>query len=340
MALIRDSSLYKHPAAKVVNDASDIRVGIVREEVYIEENDAYTYRVDVQTGGRRYTLMCRQVEKFGDAYNYEEWKSRAGGPKVPLPSPPNYSRMVGEVVIVAHIDGGHEGIILGCLRHPSRKTKLLKDKMSYVSEYNGLETTIDDDGAWKLKFQGTAINAPLLKALPMGSPIPNPIYNPISSGSFMTFDKDGNFILSDASKVLPQTVKVDKPGGKISIISGNVSVIIEKLTQKITISNIDTEISSKKSFKISTLDTEISSTKSVKIKSAKIAIGFSGVELLDQIVKFMEQVSDMAMALSTEVHTGNMGYPTSPPLNASQYLKVKAQVEVLKASVSMIKGGL
>ena len=338
--IIRDSSLYRHPSTKMNRDESDIRVGIVREESYFVENDAYMYRVDVQTRGRRYTLMCRQAEKFGDVYNYEEWKSRAGGPKTPLPSPPNFGRMVGEVVIVAHIDGGQEGIILGCLRHPSRKSKLLKDKMSYISEYNGVETSIDNDGAYKLKFQGTPVNVALLKALPMGSPIPKAIYNPVTSGSFMGFDKDGSYTLSDANKVLPQTVKVDKPGGKISIISGSVSIIIEKLSQKITISNIDTEISSKKSFKVSTLDAEISATKSVKIKSAKIAIGFNGVELLDTIVKFMEQVSDMALALSTEVHTGNLGYPVSPPLNMADYLKVKAQVEALKTKLGLIKGGL
>jgi hypothetical protein len=338
--IIRDSSLYPHPASMPNRNESDIRIGIVREENYFTENDSYMYKVDVQTRGRRYTLMCRQAEKFGDAYNYEEWKSRAGGPKTPLPSPPNFGRMVGEVVVVAHIDGGQEGIILGCLRHPSRKSKLLKDKMSYISEYNGVETSIDNDGAYKLKFQGTPINALLLKALPAGAPIPPPIYNPLISGSFMGFDKEGSYTLSDAATVLPQTIKIDKTGGKISIISGPVSIIIEKLTQKITISNIDTEISSKKSFKITTLDTEISSLKSVKIKSAKIAIGFGGVELLDTIVKFMEQVSAMALSLSTETHTGNLGYPTSPPLNLADYIKVKAQVEILKAKVSLIKGGL
>ena len=337
---VRDSSLYRHPASRPNRNESDIRVGIVREENYYVENDTYMYNVDVQTGGRRYTLMCRQAEKFGDAYNYEEWKSRAGGPKTPLPTPPHYSKMVGEVVIVAHIDGGQEGIILGCLRHPSRKSKLLKDKMSYISEYNGVETSIDNDGAYKLKFQGTPINVALLRALPIGSPIPKAIYNPVTSGSFMGFDKDGSYTLTDANKVLPQTVKVDKPGGKISIISGSVSIIIEKLSQKISISNIDTEIKSKKSFKVSTLDAEISATKSVKIKSAKIAIGFNGVELLDTIVKFMEQVSDVCLSLSTMTHTGNLGYPTTPPLNLADYLKVKAQVEALKTKLSMIKGGL
>ncbi len=339
--IISDSSLYKHPYSVGKSKESDIRIGIVRSEIYIKENDTYSYRVDVQTRGRRYTLVCRQMEKFGDTYNYEEWKARTGGPKAPIPSPPVFARMVGEVVVVAHIDGsGDEGIILGCLRHPSRKTKLTATKLSYASEYNGLETTIDNDGAWKIKFQGTPKNAGMISKLPYGSPIPPALYDPTSSGSFLTFDKTGSFTLSDANKSLPQTIKIDKPNGKISIFSGNVSIVIEKNSKKISVVNSDTEVKSEKSFKLTTQATEINSSKTFKLKSPKIAIGSGGTELLDHICKFMDEVSKLAQALSQETHTGNFGYPTSPPLNAAAYTAVKSAVDGFKSKVSAIKGSL
>jgi len=316
--IISDSSLYKHPYSVGKSKESDIRIGIVRSEIYIKENDTYSYRVDVQTRGRRYTLVCRQMEKFGDTYNYEEWKARTGGPKAPIPSPPVFARMVGEVVVVAHIDGSGDE----------------------ASEYNGLETTIDNDGAWKIKFQGTPKNAGMISKLPYGSPIPPALYDPTSSGSFLTFDKTGSFTLSDANKSLPQTIKIDKPNGKISIFSGNVSIVIEKNSKKISVVNSDTEVKSEKSFKLTTQATEINSSKTFKLKSPKIAIGSGGTELLDHICKFMDEVSKLAQALSQETHTGNFGYPTSPPLNAAAYTAVKSAVDGFKSKVSAIKGSL
>lgn len=326
--IINDSSLWLDPNVTRQNATiNNVHVGLVREENYNTDLDIYFYKVEVQSRGLRYFLECRQMSRFGDIYNYEEWSPRTQNIKTVAPLPANWGTRVGDVVVVAHLNGSPaDGVILGSLRHPGRKSKLEKGKISYISEFNGLETTIDNEGAYKVTFKGTPVNTPLLKAI-SGQKIPPAQYNPVSSGSYFTFDKDGSFEVSDAHPLV-QSIKLDKPGGKITIASGPVTLNFTKTSGKLEMECVDSSINAKKSWSVSTLQASIEATASVKIKANQIAIGSGSVELFDTIIKLID-------AIGTLVVSSPVG-PCSPVQSAPTW----AQIEAIKAKLSLVKGSL
>lgn len=328
--IIRDSTLHDIPGVSRPNKLDgDIRVGIVREAKFNPNQDTMFYLVEVTHKGLSYILNCRQMTKFGDVYNYEEWGARnVHIPVQGLPKPISYANRVGEVVVVAHLGGSaNDGIIIGSMKHPGRKSKIKSNSIQYVSEFNGLNTSIDEDGAYKITFKGTPLTVPALNGAVATGQIPKPAYNPVSSGSYLTFEKDGSFEVSDAHPLL-QTIRIDKTNGTVQVASGMVELMISKRDGTFTVNAIDTKIDSTKSVSISTLSTSIESLKEVKIKSAKIAIGFGGVELIDSLIKIVD-------ALGTIVVSSPVG-PCSPIKSAPTW----AQLEQIKIKLSTIKGSL
>lgn len=328
--IVKDSSIWKYDKISSTQPYSgEIKIGIVREEVYDDNTDSFFYRVEATAKGKAFLMLCRQMSKFGDIYNYEEWNFRDQVLSTPVTLPTKYTNRVGEVVIVAPIDGNTiDGVILGTLKHPGRKTQIKSKKMAYASEFNGLKTTIDDDGAYKVIFQGKSITNSVLSTLVPGTPIPPAKFDPSISNSFLSMDKTGSLELNDASIALPQSIKVDKPNGKLIITSGKVTITIDKASQKIDTVCIDKSISATKSFTVSTADFSIDAKKSVKIKSPQIAIGFGGTELLDTITKLID-------AIGTVVVNSPVG-ACSPIATAPTW----PQVILLKTKLMVIKGSL
>lgn len=326
--ITKDSSLWIDPAVTRNNATIDnVHVGLVREENYDPDADIFFYKVEVQSRGLRYFLMCRQMSRFGDIYNYEEWSPRTQNTKTIAPLPPNWSTRVGEVVVVAHLNGAPaDGVILGSLRHPGRKPKISSGTMAYYSEFNGLETTIDDKGAYKLTFKGAPTNTSLLKLI-SGQKIPQPQYNPLISGSYFALSDDGSIELNDGNSVA-QSVKIDKPGGKITITSGQVSINLNKSGGKIEVECLEKSTSAKKSWTVSTLDASVEATKSIKIKGNQVAIGSDSVELIDTVLNLIDAIG--SLVVSSPVG------PCSPVKSAPTW----AQIEILKSKLSTIKGSL
>jgi hypothetical protein len=308
---------------------SGVFVGIVKSAEYDSSLDTMFYNVEVTFSGFTYALNCRQMAKFGDVYNYEEWGLRNFKAPSLTKKPVSYKARVGEVVIVAHIGGNaNDGIILGSLKHPGRKTKLTEKSIEYVSEFNGLRTTIDDAGAYKVTFNGTPTSVSSLKAAAAtGGVIAPAVYDPVKSGSYLTFEKDGSFEVSDNHPFV-QTVRLDKSNGLISIASGNVQISISKKDGSFAVSAMESKIDSTKSLTISTLSTSIESTKEFKLKSAKIAIGFGSVELIDSILKVIDAIGGLVI--------NSPNGPCSPIKNAPTW----TQIEQIKTKLSTIKGSL
>jgi hypothetical protein len=269
------------------------------------------------------------MAKFGHPYHYESFSLHKNETTPTLLPVDSYAARSGEIVVVAELPNA-EGIIIGCLKHPSRKSQLSEDS-TYLSSFNGLKKEIKTDGSYKVTFNGAFL--PTVK-LQLKAPIMLPtlpeaaIHNPLVAGSYYSFEKDGSFEVSDAAKVLPQSIKIDKTGGTTKITSGLVTINIDKKTQKIQVACIDADISAKKSFKVSSAQVEISGLTGVKIKGAKIAIGFGGVELIDSIVKLIDAIG----LLVVPHHLG----PCSPITGSPTWI----QVELIKAKLTLIKGSL
>jgi phage baseplate assembly protein gpV len=325
--IIRDSSIWKTRASYLSSpETNNINMGIIINEKYSKEIDSILYSVEVYSGYRRSVLLCTQMVKSGDFYNYEEIKLRPNINRDTKNSNQSFATRLGEMVLVACISGSDtSGVIIGSIRHPGRKAKLISKDLAYISEYNGVETSIDKDGAYKLKFQGTPTN---VKEAKDGSALPVAKYNEEISGSYLTFDNTGSFVLTDAAKEEPQVIKVDKKNGTTSITSGTVTLVIEKKTKKISIKCEDLDIESKKKTSLKTSDLSIEASKNIKIKGQKIAIGTGSNELLDILVNLIDQIG----ALTIISPNG----PCTPVQGSATWSNILA----LKNKISTIKGSL
>lgn len=76
-------------------------------------------------------------------------------------------------------------------------------------------------------------------------------------------------------------------------------------------------------------------------KANKIALGAQGIELLDQIVQFLDKLTTFIQSKdATHDHIGNLGYPTSPPETAADFVTAANDINAIKAKISQIKGSL
>jgi hypothetical protein len=333
--IVRDSSLWQEASSIANTLPGSVRVGTVIGRADSSESNTVLYLVEIIAYGRRYTLTCSQLVKHGHPYDYEQYSlspvESLKPPVVDTPIP--FGSRSGEVVVVAEMPG-NEGVILGCLKHPARGNLVDSKKTGYKSSFNGLKREIEEDGSYKVTFNGTLLPTAKaqLKSPVMLPPVALPdatIYNPLTAGSFYGFEKDGSYEVSDGSKILPQGIRIDKTGGSIKITSGLVTIAIDKKTQKVETSCIDYAVTAKKSFKVQSAEAEISGLTSVKIKGAKIAIGFGGIELIDSIIQLIDGIG----LLVVPHHLG----PCSPVAASPTWVP---QIELIKAKLQLIKGSL
>jgi len=332
---VLDSSISKigsNPSNTLAKPSGSIHMGVIRGQIDDALPFSLIYIVEAVIGGQKVMIRCRQLSKFGDPFNYEEWSLREDSLKSGARITFGFTSRVGEVVIVAPLDGKYaEGVIIGAIKHPSRAHKLnpKKDGLSYISEFNGLETTIDKYGAYKIKFKGAAKNSDAINKLNGEPSIPEPEYNTDIGGAYFSFQKDGSYELTDGNSKLPQSLKIDKPNGKFTITSGDVSIDIDKNSKKISVSCEQYQVDASKILKLSSKsDIQLNAIKTIKIDAAKIAIGHGNVELIDTVLKLID-------AFGTLIVNSPMG-PCSPLKSAPTW----AQILALKNKLSVIKGSL
>lgn len=79
----------------------------------------------------------------------------------------------------------------------------------------------------------------------------------------------------------------------------------------------------------------------LKISSGQVAMGTSSIELLQQIVDLLTKIGTWAGSVgATHTHIGNLGIPTLPPEQASQYVQLQTDLATIQQKVTTIKGSL
>ena len=318
--IVRDSSVIPntHAFAAHIEKDTCVRIGIVRE-VREGADKQPIYMVEVLMDGKMVIVGCTLMTRFGGAHNFEEYQVRPWtftGAEIALPTAgAEYKTRAGDVVVVAYLNGkSREGVILGGIRHDSRKPKLKKGSIGYLSEFNGLETSIKEDGTYKVTFKGYSINnVAALSTPPKGFAVLPPVYNKAIGGSFFGFDSKGSYIVSDGALIPgPQFIKINKNPLTGSIILKSGSAVIE-LGGNLAIPNFSVkagagvmDFATTASIK-SNLSMAVES-KLFSIKATSIAIGNSSFEL-------MKGLSDLIDALGTVIVTSPVG--TCTPLSAS-----------------------
>lgn len=331
--IIPDSSIYSDPDVSQAAYAVDtsIKIGIVRTITTDKNTKELVYLAEVICEGHRTIIPCRKMYRYSGPFNYEEYSIRSYTPSEDLDGIPAYDTKPGDSVVVAYLGGdSREGIILGALMHPSRKpSQTEKDTQpKYISEFNGIETSISDTGELTVTFKGLPTNIDELDKKPTGKKVKEPEYDKEVGTTYYKFDKEGSFEVSDNASSDPQSIKVNKPEGKITIKSGNVVIELEKSGEKTTCTCKEMTINASNKMLTKTKDWRTEASKTAVIKSPKIAIGTSGTELLDQITKLIDALGKLTII-------NGAGF-CSPMMMAPQW----SGVSQVKSKISSIKGSI
>lgn len=266
--IVRDSSIYQDQKSneRVSYRDSLIRAGIVRQEFLSkqgEEKPETKYIVDVIEPGGQYPVLCRRMYSFGGVFNYEEFTRQTYDEKSDGTGKGAFRTRPGDTVLIAYIGGDDkEGVIIGSLKHPARTETLTpKNKPAYASEFNGLETTISDEGAWQIRYRGLPTNADILREPPSDDTLPPAEYDLEIGDSYFGVDTTGSWEIGDASSQDPQSVRIDKPKGTITITSGNITLVLDKNMESYVLTNKSTTFNSENDFNINTKETNIKAEK-------------------------------------------------------------------------------
>lgn len=327
--IVKDSSIWYSPKNFAAMQEKDpyLRLGVVQKSFLDEENGDVRYLVQIFDRNDKIQVNCRVLRRFGGVYNYEDEILR-GYNTTDKPDPvDDFSAKAGDCVLVAFMNGEpREGVILGGMTHAARSMTIKPtDGPQYISEFNGVETSINKDGEYKLTFKGQPTNLARLADIP-NAKIVAPKYNMDIGGSYWTFNKTGGWKVNDAAKENPQSIEIDKAGGTLTVTSGKVIIKITKASETINVTSKMLDIASTDKINATTKEFSVKAETAIKMNSAKIAIGQDGVELLDQIFQLVEKLG-MVQPISP------IG-PCTPLMATPQW----AQVKQVQSKVKQITG--
>ena len=292
--IVKDSSIWQNADAFGAVNKKDpfLRIGIVKKVYREERTTDIKYLVEVQDRNDSIEVNARMLRRFGGVYNYEDVIDR-GYKFDDKPDPTRaFDAKAGDAVLVAFLNGeAREAIILGGLIHPARKSTLdITKGPQYVSEFNGVETSINNDGEYKLTFKAVPTNVKDLENKPSAR-IPAPKYDNKVGGSFFQFDKTGSIEINDKDQGGIQNLRIDKPGGTITVNSGKIKLTMTKKDEKVELKCKVLNITADDKITGKTKEYSMDASTSVKMKSPKVAIGKEGIELLDQIFQLVEMLA-------------------------------------------------
>lgn len=329
--IIKDSSIWQNSNAFSAYNAKDsfVRIGIVKQVYREKRSTDLKYLVEIQDRNDSIEVSAVMMRRFGGVFNYEDVVYHGYKFDDKPDAVRAFDAKAGDSVLVAFLNGeSREAVILGGLSHTARKSTIDVTKgPQYASEFNGIETTINQDGEYKLTFKAIPTNIKKLDDKP-NKTLPSPTYDDKVGGSFFKFDKTGSIEINDKDKQGVQNLRIDKPKGTIQINSGKISLTLTKKDEKVELKCKVLNITSDDKVNYKTKEYKLEAEKSVKINSPKIAIGKDGVELLDQLFQLVEKLGAVT--------------PISPvgPCTSLMTTPQWSQVKQVQAKIKEITGGL
>lgn len=319
--IIKDSSIWQNSGAFSAVNAKDpfLRIGIVKKVFREDRTSDIKYLVEVQDRNDSIEVNARLLRRFGGVFNYEDVVDH-GYKFDDKPDPVRaFDAKAGDAVLVAFLNGeAREAVILGGLIHPARKSTLdITKGPQYLSEFNGVETAINDNGEYTLTFKAVPTNIKKLDDKP-GSKLPAPTYDTKIGGSFFKFDKTGSIEVNDKDQNGVQNLRIDKPNGTITINSGKIKLTMTKKEEKVELKCKVLNITSDDKISSKTKEFKLEASTFVKVNSPKVAIGKDGIELLDQIFQLVEKLGMVKPISPVGPCTALMATPEWPDVKSVQ----------------------
>lgn len=350
--LIIEDSLYTDSSNLQKSESKDnaIYTGIVREVIYTPTPPYVLYRVEVQKNLTNIIdVMCEASVRFGSPFNYEQVIHN--GYKGSFKQSERYANnthKAGTKVVISMLQGLDAwGVILGALCHDAREKSLKADDgVAYISEFNGIETTITSKGAYKMLFRGLPTNiSELGKAASRPDVIPNPKYNTKIAGSYFTFLQDGSIILSDDnSDGKTQTIAINKTDGKVVIQAHNTFLFLDKNADIAFLNTSAYTVNAKENILNKTKRCDIESSQYFKVLSPKVSLGSTEVELLQRLVSQLEKVIDMCQKEASHTHsvvgvvTGDDTVTSDGPSTSGDWSTCAENLTKIKQDIDSIRG--
>lgn len=281
---VKDSSIWFKPSSLQTINTVDNRlyIGVVREARNVENTNELRYLVEIYHKNDTILATCRMLRRWGGAYNYEDFIMRGYNYNKASDNQNGSAAVPGDAVLVGLIGGqGREGVILGGLTHVARQNFLdVKKGPQYRSEFNGIETHINEDGEWTLTFKGQPTNKDKLDESP-SEPVPAPEYDTDVGTSYMKWDKEGGFTLSDEATDgdKAQKLHIDKKNGTIDIFSGKINLNFKKEGQKVSLTNKETLFTSEDSITYKTKKFYGEATTEIRVKTPLYVVESDKVRL-------------------------------------------------------------
>lgn len=272
-----------------VSDDSNISKLVPEYDVVVIEQD----------GNRAITPItyknCVAASSLGSIADFLEVRLRAQkNVKNKKTGGKDFSGQDGAIVLLLCLDGASEKpIIIGCLSHPNRKSKLVGKEKILSGEFNGLAISVADDGSANITFKGATDHD--------GKPVDTEQGN-----TTIDIEKDGSVQLKNKGS----TVRVEKKGNFLLKNEGTTTVATKKNTTITTDENFSTTSKKDSSMKMSKYILEAQGSASMKAQSFDIT-GQSKVDLKGMMVSIsgdsQVMIKGATVTISGQVFIGGAG---------------------------------
>ena len=276
------------------------------------ENQQVVYDVMVLGGPKEGQIFknAKSVNVLGGEYNYSEHVWRPND--VTITSGIQLSDLTGDIVHVGFLQGNSRyPIILGGGVQPNDADftgATTDDGYRSIKQYNGIFTEIDKSGNYTLRRKGGTVNSA------------TGVFEPDESGDLASIQLRDQQIITK--------------------VGDNISSVIDGAAQTVTITfaggmtvTVDGDADSAK--------IKSSAGGEINISEDKIAIGNNTAELFDQLTQTLQKlITFLNSTDATHSHTGNLGYPVSPPLSAAQFVELATELTTINTALTAIKGSL
>jgi hypothetical protein len=260
----------------------------------------YDVAISLQDGSTDIIRQCTMLQPgFGGSINdFMEVVGPNPGPTATDPTIPPQDKP-GQFVLIGLMEGMKQGgVILGCLPHTNpvavanRPTAAEGSRLQ--GEVRGLNWLIDSDGALTITFNGLRLNDGTLATT--------------AGPSAVNIDKTGKVTVSTNNE---QTVIVDPVAQVVSVTNGPTTFTMDGKANKITQSAKVVEQLGSATSRLQGGQVLISKTPD-STPTEPLVLGNV----------FTSMMSKLLTAIENHNHIGNLGSPTSPPVNAADFSQI------------------
>lgn len=302
-----------------------IRAGIVVHRYEMEDKDnrsklavEYDVMVVEQDSNLGITPIlyrnCLSIDGLGSIADFVEKKFRTQKKYNKKNRGMDFSGQDGAIVLLMCLDGaGEKAIIVGGLKHPDRKSKLVGKDELLAAEYNGVNFTINENGSVLVTFSGATDNSGKPKDSSQGNTTvaieKDGSLELKNKGVTQRNQKDGKFILTAQNDVSVSSKK------SISLTAEEKFSLKSKSSSSVECSEFALKASGSSNFQVQSLDLQSAGEANLRAQMINLeAQSMANIKassiVLDGQVSLGSSGGTPAITLQTQfMGIGNLGAP-------------------------------